>query len=1109
MKILVFKSIKTRLMTWILIITLIPLLFVLYIAYQQRVSAIQEQTFDKLTVIRDLKVSLLKNWIMEREGDIRNLSHDSELEELEDVFNLSASKKRSYEIAEGATSLLNHYLNSYKDYSEIFILNAQTGIVELSTSQKNKGKDKSKNLYFTQTLQNRDLYIKDIHFHDDNGSNIQMTFSMPIFSSQENESRIIGILVTRLDLHNSLYKILLDKTGLGETGETLIVNQDVMALNELRFWEDAPLNLKVNAEPAIKAAQGGTGIVTTMDYRKVEVLAAYTYIEETGWGFVSKQDLNELYAPIKKMILNFILLFMMTAIAVVALAFRISSSITNPLINLNIVTKKIADGDLSIRNTVNTDDELGSLATEFNRMADVTQSKIKTQKGVSEISEVMIGENSKGGFSLEILKRLMTITDATMSVFYALDETTAKFEHIASIGGNKKMLNSFEVKSSEGEIHNAISKKSICYLRDIPETTIFKYKTTAGAINPKEIITIPIMENSTVVAIISLVNIRMFTVESYAILEQAWYSINAAFSSIRASDKTNNLAKNLVEINQELETQSEEMKVQALKLHRSTEELKEQNNELEMQKSQLDSASRLKTVFLSNMSHELRTPLNSVIALSGVLSRKLVNQIPEEEYSYLSVIKRNGKHLLSLINDILDISRIESGREEIIINEFNVNGLVSELVDMLHPQVEHKNIELNQIDRNIELLITSDAHKCRHILQNLIGNAVKFTEKGKVEILVEKVKNTISIIVKDTGIGISKKMIPHVFDEFHQVDGSTSRRFEGTGLGLTIAKKYANLIGGLISVKSTLGKGSEFTLTLPITYEGANLGTDEQTAIKMPVIKQTLPNLILDFSAKTILLVDDNESVIIQVKSILEEMGYKTLIARNGNEALEIINHAIPDGIVLDLMMPEVSGFEVLKKIRDVDSTAHVPVLILTAKLVTKPELKFLKRNNVHQLIQKGDIKRNELLNAIAGMVFTEKEKIAKSKRVLQDIKGKPVILVVEDNPDNMITVKAMLDDKYKVIEAVDGKQGVKMAKKHVPNLILMDIALPIMDGYQAFKSIRTIDDLKHIPIVALTASAMEQDREKILEHGFDSYIAKPIEEKVFYNTINRVLYVK
>jgi len=1110
MKYFKFKSIKTRLVVWFLLLSLIPLLVVLFTAYNQRVSVIQERTFDKLTVIRDLKVKQLETWLHEREGDIRTVSNNSGLADLEGVFNKKILNENDRLILENSNRILNRYMNNYPDYSELFVINPLTAVVELSTNPDNIGKNKTNNLYYTQTLLTKDYYIKDIHLLVDSGNDIQMTFSIPIFNSEDNQSRIIGILVARVDLHNSLFEILLERTSLGETGETLIVNREGFALNELRFWEDAPLKLKIKAEPAKLASEGNTGITTTTDYRGVQILAAYTYIEETGWGFVSKQDLNELYTPIREMIYSFIWLFLISAILIVLFAISLGKSIAQPIADLCLVAQKIGKGDFSVRSPIDSVDESGFLSQELNKMAALMDSRKKIDMGVSIISETIIGDTSIEDYSNKLLKQLMEITNASISIFYVLDKTGEKFEHIASIGANKKMLSTFDIHNPEGEIGNAVSKKNIYYLRDIPKKNyVFNYKTTTGEVSPKEIITIPIMDNSTVVALISLVNVHVFSKESYELIKNSWTSMNTTYSSLLANEKTRSLAENLSKINNELSAQSQEMEVQASELHQSSEELKEQNVELEAQKAQLHEASRLKSTFLSNMSHELRTPLNSVIALSGVLSRKLVNQISEEEYKYLSVIKRNGKHLLSLINDILDISRIESGHEEILISEFNVNGLITELLDMLHQQAVEKNIELNQIDRATELLISSDAHKCRHILQNLIGNAVKFTDKGKVEISIKKLKDKISISVTDTGIGISKKMVPHIFDEFHQVDGTTSRRFEGTGLGLTIAKKYANLLGGLISVKSTLGKGSEFTLTIPLVYKGGNVVEEKFETSFKPIPKKMPPNLTYDFSSKTILVVDDSEPVIIQVKFVLNEMGYKTLVARDGNEALEIIKHTIPDGIVLDLMMPNINGFEVLKNLRAVDKTAHVPVLILTAKLVTKQELKFLKRNNVHQLIQKGDIKRNELLNTIAGMVFPEVEKIEKPKRGIQNIKGKPVVLVVEDNPDNMLTVKAMLENKFTIIEAIDGKEGVKMAKKHKPNLILMDIALPKMDGYQAFNSIRAIERLEHIPMIALTASAMAHDREAILAHGFDAYIAKPIEEKIFYGTIDKVIYGK
>jgi PAS domain S-box-containing protein len=550
--------------------------------------------------------------------------------------------------------------------------------------------------------------------------------------------------------------------------------------------------------------------------------------------------------------------------------------------------------------------------------------------------------------------------------------------------------------------------------------------------------------------------------------------------------------------NMELEAQKKELSAQSA-------ELTEQNRELEMQKKMLSEANVLKTNFLSNMSHELRTPLNSVIALSGVLNRRLSNQIPAEEYSYLEVIERNGKNLLLLINDILDISRIESGREEIEIINFNANNLIAEIVSMILPQTETKELKLIHSGKEAELLLTSDLNKCRHILQNLIGNAVKFTEKGTVEIKSKQSADKITITITDTGIGIAENHMVHIFDEFRQADGSTSRRFGGTGLGLAIAKKSANLLGGTVTVKSELGKGSAFTLTLPLKYSAENRIIEEAAISHFN--KVILPATVKPVGGKTILLVDDSEPAIIQIKDFLEECGYQILVANDGASALDIISQTIPDAMILDLMMPDIDGFEVLRSLRNAEPTANVPVLVLTAKHITKDDLKELKRNNIHQLIQKGDVKREELISAVASMVVSEEKVQPVSKHRFQPIDGKPVVLVVEDNPDNMTTVKAILANDFKIIEAVAGEEGIQMAKKYRPNLILMDIALPSMDGIEAFKTIRADVELEYIPVIALTASAMTTDRETILAHGFDAYIAKPIDDNEFYDTINEVLF--
>ncbi|MBI2418416.1 MAG: response regulator, partial [Ignavibacteriales bacterium] len=605
---------------------------------------------------------------------------------------------------------------------------------------------------------------------------------------------------------------------------------------------------------------------------------------------------------------------------------------------------------------------------------------------------------------------------------YLLSADKSAYEQFVLIGTCESAKQSFSADLFEGEFGLALSSRKMQHIKNIPETTRFVFQTVQGNVIPSEIITIPVLAGNEVVAVISLASIKPYSRQALKIIDALQVALGARVTSILAYRKMKSLTETLKEQNSELEIQKTELETQSS-------ELAQQNVALELHKQQLDEANRQKTIFLSNMSHELRTPLNSVIALSGVLNRRLAGTIPDEEHSYLEVIERNGKNLLALINDILDISRIESGRIELDLNVFNGNNLVSEIISMILPQAHQKGIALLHAATVTDIEIHSDPDKCRHILQNLIANAVKFTEAGKVEITTSRVDENFVVSVADTGIGIAEEHLPHIFEEFRQADGSTSRKFGGTGLGLAIAKKYAMLLGGSISAKSTKGAGSEFTLTLPLNCVpgSKNIGVVQKTEIKPALTSQPLVDRNLA-AAKTILLVEDSEPAIIQIMDILEESGYKVLVAHDGAEALEIIGQTIPDAMILDLMMPGIDGFAVLSTIREEERTAHIPVLILTAKHISKDELKFLKRNNVYQLIQKGDVNRSELLNTVTAMVFpAHTEPAAPRNRSI--IEGRPLILIVEDNPDNMKTAKALLGDKFELLEATDGNAAIQMAK--------------------------------------------------------------------------------
>lgn len=467
---------------------------------------------------------------------------------------------------------------------------------------------------------------------------------------------------------------------------------------------------------------------------------------------------------------------------------------------------------------------------------------------------------------------------------------------------------------------------------------------------------------------------------------------------------------------------------------------------------------------------------------------------------------------------------------DVVLKHFSVNALIENIMESVSPIAFEKNIQFK-----VQLLsdlpkIESDESRVHQILQNIIANAVKFTDQGNIAISTKLISEHIDIIVRDTGIGISSKDLGTIFEEFRQVDGATTRKFEGTGLGLSIAYKATKLMGGNIQVSSTIDVGTQFIVSLPVKYNGPKkentsqprsvtvldkiAGNNKSTTTSSAISNKgsdTLTALICE-KTKKILVVEDNEAAVIQVKKALETIDICVDVANDGQQALDYVQHTIPQGIILDLMMPNIDGFQVLEALRGTPLTKEIPVLILTAKDLSKHDLKRLSSNNIQQLVQKGDVDKTELLDKIKKMLgctalltdkivtkqipdhpLMEDQIIPKPISHSPKRQEAPVVLVVEDNPDNMITIKAVLQNGLIIKEAFDGQQGLNMAQEILPDLILLDMALPKMDGIAVVQNLKKNITTRHIPVIALTAQTMKGDRERIINSGCDDYVSKPI----------------
>ncbi|MBW2610627.1 MAG: response regulator [Deltaproteobacteria bacterium] len=444
-------------------------------------------------------------------------------------------------------------------------------------------------------------------------------------------------------------------------------------------------------------------------------------------------------------------------------------------------------------------------------------------------------------------------------------------------------------------------------------------------------------------------------------------------------------------------------------------------------------------------------------------------------------------------------------------SKIQVKEFIQGISSAIMPLVEKKNLPL-KVDVDEDIVMYADADKLRQILVNLLGNAAKFTDKGGIGIRARveagRVHDHVIIEVKDTGIGMPHDALEHIFDPFRQVDGSSTREHAGTGLGLNICTKLVNLMGGKIEVESESGKGSTFTLTLNKDRRSRLRPTQDewQKKVRDALLQETevaekAPEA-KEKETRSILIVDDDPVVIRELKIIFKEKDYRISFALTGSEGLRRIRAEVPDLILLDLRMPGMDGFKVLEELQKSEEIKNVPVMIITAADLSKAEARALGKN-VKGVITKGRIDKSALLGRIDDILHIARNGVRTGDQVVEKAekkatgKGPAKILVAEDRPDNMTLIKETLRPTgYKVYTASNGKEAVETAKKEKPDLILMDMQMPVMSGFEATKHIREIEELEEVPIIGLTARAMKGNEEEVLAAGCSDYLSKPMMPK-------------
>ncbi len=953
----------------------------------------------------------------------------------------------------------------------------------------------------------------------------------------------------------------------------------------------------------------------------------------------------------------------------------LAANLTTQVRAIAEVATAVTKGDLTRSIQVETRGEVAQLKDNINTMIDNLRNTTERNKeqdwlktNLAKFTRMLQGQRDLFTVGQTLLSELAPLVDAQQGAIYQMapEDEPGSLQRLAGYAVRSTQPARFAL--GEGLVGQCAQERERILVTSVPAeyTSIHSSLGEARAVS---VVVLPVTFEGQTKAVIELASLHSFTTAHLNFLEQLTESIGVVLNTIEATMRTENLLlqsqqltaelqsgqKELQQTNEELEQKARELAEQNAEVERKNVEIEQARRAVEEKAAELALTSKYKSEFLANMSHELRTPLNSILILGQQLADNNSKNLNAKQVEFARSIHSAGSDLLNLINDILDLSKIESGTVTVEVEEITFHSLREAVERNFRHIAENKNLPFHiEFEPGLPQIFTSDPKRLQQIIKNLLSNAFKFTSRGHVAMRVKHVKqgwsadhptlnravDVLALEISDTGIGIAPEKQKLIFEAFQQADAGTSRKYGGTGLGLAISRELATLLGGEIRLSSVAGEGSNFTLYLPLHYTGP--AAESVTAGAMPASRPfprpaalpvlpvaredripddrndiregdavllvveddphyarvlmgiarekgfkvlaalrgqqalalarefklsavtldvflpdmlgwtVLNNLKLDpktrhipvqmisveeerqhglshgafsymvkpsttddlssaidriksFSVprtKRLLVVEDDERESQSIVTLLEHDDLEITTVGKGREALQLMQDRPFDCCVLDLRLPDMTGFELLEQVQAEPALRDVPIVVFTGKELSPDEEKQLKA--VAKSIVIKDVQSPERLldetslflhRVVANLPISMQQMLAKLHSSGEVLRGRKV-LIVDDDARNIFALSIVLEEReMEVLSATNGRQAIEMIQ-NTPNLavVLMDIMMPEMDGYQTMKEIRKIPDFRTLPILALTAKAMKGDREKCLEAGASDYIAKPVD---------------